>query len=277
MNAALEHSLEQVIASGNLDLPVLPAVAARVMELTRDPDSSAADLAALVQSDQTLAGYIMRVANSAAYAGRDPMQTLQQAITRLGMQQISQMALTMIVGEVLLKLDKQTEAIVAGLWRTSLGTAAWSREIARMLRENTETTFLSGLLHEIGKPVALHTVVAVAQEQALALDEDDLVALMNRYHRSIGASLASAWRLPESVIETINHIDDHSAAPSASQVVAIVRGAREINAVLEADPDTSIESIDADILIELNLYEEDRRELNDKKDTVNQLLEAMVV
>lgn len=277
MNSELESSFEQAIESGNLELPVLPAVAARVMELTRDPESSAADLAALVQSDQTLAGYIMRVANSAAYAARDQMQTLQQAITRLGMQQISQMALTMIVGEVLLKLDKRGEAIVSGLWSTSLGTAAWSREIARMLRENTETTFLCGLLHEIGKPVALHTVLAIARKQELEIDKEDLVVLMNRHHQVIGARLAGEWRLPEPVIETINHIDDHSAAKTAARSVAIVRGAREINAVLEEDPEASIESIDSDMLVELNLYEEDRRELDDKKESVNELLKAMVV
>ncbi|NND66669.1 MAG: HDOD domain-containing protein [Halioglobus sp.] len=277
MNTELANSLEQAIESGDLELPVLPAVAARVMELTRDPDSSAADLAALVQSDQTLAGYIMRVANSAAYAARDQMQTLQQAITRLGMQQIGQMALTMIVGEVLLKLDKRGEAIVSGLWRTSLGTAAWSREIARMMRENTETAFLCGLLHEIGKPVALHTIIALAREQDTDLEEDELVELMNRYHQVIGARLATEWRLPDPVIETINHIDDHLAAPTSAQSVAIVRGAREINAALEADPDTPIESIESDMLIELNLYEEDRRELDGKKETVQELLQAMVV
>lgn len=277
MSTALENSLQQAIAAGDLELPVLPAVAARVMELTRDPDSSASDLAALVQSDQTLAGYIMRVANSAAYAARDKMQTLQQAITRLGMQQISQMALTMIVGEVLLKLDKRGEAIVAGLWRTSLGTAAWSREIARMLRENTETAFLCGLLHEIGKPVALHAVLALAREHDADIAEEELQELMNRHHQVIGARLAQEWQLPEPVIETINHIDDYNAAPTSPQSVAIVRGAREITAALELDPEIAIESIDSDMLIELNLYEEDRRELDDRKEAVKELLQAMVV
>lgn len=277
MSRDLESRLEQAIRSDELELPVLPAVATRVMELTRDPDSSAADLAALVQSDQTLAGNIMRVSNSAAYAGTDRMQTLQQAITRIGMQQISQMALTMIVGEVLLKLDKRVEAIVAGLWTTSLGTAAWARELARILRVNTETAFLCGLLHEIGKPVALHTIIAMASEQEVDLEESDLVALMNSHHSAIGTRLATDWKLPEPVLETIQYIDDHSAAPFAANFVAIVRGARDINAALEEDPETPIESLDSEMLIELNLYEEDRCELDGKKATVDELLKAMVV
>ncbi len=277
MTTDLESTLEQNIQSGELELPVLPAVATRVMELTRDPDSSAADLAALVQSDQTLAGYIMRVSNSAAYAARDQMQTLQQAITRLGMQQISQMALTMIVGEVLLKLDKRSEAIVSGLWNTSLGTGAWAREIARMLRENTETAFLCGLLHEIGKPVALHTIIALANDTGTELEDEELVSLVERHHQAIGARLAEDWKLPEPVLETIKHIDDHLAAPTSAHFVAIVRGAREVNAALEQDPETALESLDSQMLAELNLYEEDKRELDGKKDTVNELLEAMVI
>ena len=51
-----------------IDVPMLPEVANRVMRLTQDPNAITTDLAKLVQSDQVLAGHVMRIANSALYS-----------------------------------------------------------------------------------------------------------------------------------------------------------------------------------------------------------------
>ena len=48
----LEQRLKKRIESGDLELPVLPAVGAQVLELTENADSDAKDLAKLIQSAQ---------------------------------------------------------------------------------------------------------------------------------------------------------------------------------------------------------------------------------
>ena len=97
----LLEQLLDALDQGVLELPPLPAVAAEISSLLSEPDVSAAAIAQLIQRDPVLAGEIMRVSNSAAYAPRTPIVSLQQAIAWLGMAEIQQVAFTICVhGEV---------------------------------------------------------------------------------------------------------------------------------------------------------------------------------
>lgn len=120
MMADLEQQLKKRIDSGDLNLPVLPAVGIRALELTQDDDSDANGLAMLIQNDQSLTSYVMKVANSAAFSRYGKIQTLQQAITKLGLKNISQMALTMTVGQCVFKSDPMTREITTYIWQHSL-------------------------------------------------------------------------------------------------------------------------------------------------------------
>ena len=102
MNATLQSNSDQVerllnaaVATDALELPPPPQIAAEIMRLTRGEvagdvgaDASAAQLAQLIQRDLSLAGQVMRVANSALYARRTPVVTLPQAIAWLGIREI---------------------------------------------------------------------------------------------------------------------------------------------------------------------------------------------
>ena len=278
--SSLEQQLKKRIEAGDVDLPVLPAVATQVLALTRSENSDARDLAQLIQNDQSLAGHVMRMANSAAYSSQGKIQTLQQAIAKLGMRQLGQMALTVSVGQSIFKADAAMQTIVEQLWRHSLACAAWSREIARVGRVNTEVAFLCGLLHQIGKPVAVRTI---AQLQA-TLDEqytnEQLLALIEKYNKVLGVNLARRWQLPESVVESINYIDDYFGAPSARKEVMTVNAARLFaSATLENFSSQSIDEIVAgnSIFQDLNLYDEDIADLAEKIPAIEELLATLTL
>lgn len=91
------RELGEQVKKGEVVVPLLPKVANRVISLTQTEDSNAAELASLIQSDQTLAGHVIRVANSAAYSPVSSIVSLQQAITRLGMATIAEIALAATV------------------------------------------------------------------------------------------------------------------------------------------------------------------------------------
>ncbi len=276
----LEQKLEKIVEKGLLELPVLPAVGVEVLELTRNENSDAKSLAALIQNDQSLAGHVMKVANSAAYNAIGKIQTLQQAIAKLGMQQIGQMALAVTVGRSAFKSDPVSQKITAELWKRSLACAAWAREIARIGRINTEVVFLSGLLHQIGKPVVLHAIVGLLDSDDDFPSQDELLSMIDNYQKIIGLNLARKWNLPESVIETIEYIDDFDAAPHAREEVAAVNAARHlVDLTLDTTPESyrSITELDQPVFTELNLYEEDLQLLEDKRELIDQLLQTLVL
>src|SRR3954471_10768254 len=172
----IERVLNAAIAEGTLDLPPPPQIATEVMRLTRGDavtgeagDTSAAELAQLIQRDVALASQVMRVANSALYARRTPVVTLSQAIAWLGIREIRNIAFAVAVqGQVFTSSYFRRE--MAELWRESVITALFAQEIARLKRRNVESAYLCGLLHRAGMAVILNRVGAAVLKNKITPD-----------------------------------------------------------------------------------------------------------
>jgi HD-like signal output (HDOD) protein len=208
------------VARGELELPVLPEVAARVVSVASSADADAAALSRLITNDPSLAAHVMRVATSAAYQPRSPIESLQQAISWLGMSEVSDIAFTVAVQGKLLNVPGQ-KARVQRLWKSAVATAVWSRLIAESTRRAAEAAYLSGLLHEIGKPVCLQTVAELARRAATPLIESEYEALVAEFHVEVGAQLATAWKLPPNVAAVIRGWSDWSNATEGREACAV--------------------------------------------------------
>src|SRR5690349_18623927 len=99
--------VDTLVANGQVDVPVLPEVAARVMALTTSVDANAQRLSKLITADPALASHLMRVAASAAYMPNTPLNSLQQAITWLGLGEVANIAFTVAVQGKMLNVPGQ--------------------------------------------------------------------------------------------------------------------------------------------------------------------------
>ena len=192
---------EARLQSGDLNLPLLPRVAAQVIQLTSDEDADSQQLAKLIQGDQTLTGHVMRMANSVAFRPTSPFVSLQQAIARLGMLTISEIVLATSLNSKLFPLPDRQD-LLQQYWQDSLAISVWSREIARMRRTNVESSFLAGLLCQIGKPIVLQTLL-----EGDFVEPDDDVGIgefVETYHRIAGSILVKRWELPDVVARVIS-------------------------------------------------------------------------
>lgn len=95
--ADLTLLLAQQVAEQSLSLPMLPAVANEVLALTQAETTDAARLSQVMHRDPALASNVLRVANSAAFVGQVPCASLQQAVSRLGLQRVTEIALALAV------------------------------------------------------------------------------------------------------------------------------------------------------------------------------------
>jgi HD-like signal output (HDOD) protein len=280
MMLILEKQLKTHISNGAIELPVLPAVGVQVLALTQDKDSDAYGLAGLIENDLSLTSYIMKVANSAAFSNYGKTQTLQQAIAKLGMKNIAQMVLTMTVGQSAFKSDSSTREITSYLWQHSLLCALWGREIARLCHLNSDVVFLNALLHQIGKPVVLHAINELLDDQELLAARDDLLQLIEKNQQTTGLKLARSWNLPESIITTISHIDEYDLANDMQLEVAAVNAARLLADIVLAtgEPVRFLDAVaDQAVLSKLNLYKYEIQLLDDKRDAVEQMMQALIV
>ncbi len=276
----ISDELAQRIDNHQLEVPMLPEDAGKVVRLTQEPESDASGLANLIQSDQTLAGHVMRVANSAAYSPNSTMASLQQAITRLGMKLISEIALAASVTSSLFNTPGY-EKHITYIIRYSLASGLWAKEVARTCRKNVEAAFLAGLLHDIGRPVAVQSALEVADKLGQRLSRQELLALEQLFQRQIGSKVVEIWEMPQSVCNVVRYFDDYKAPHSAqNQTMTVVAGSLiaghfmcEENEEEECMPIETL--MEQEVLGDLNLYQDEIETLLEKNEQVNDALEAM--
>lgn len=231
----IDRILHEAMANDSLELPPPPQVVSEVMRLTRGEgagndaaDANSSELAKLIQRDMALAGQVMRVANSAVYARRNPVVTLPQAIAWLGIREIRNIAFAVALkGQVF--ASAYFRSVVTDLWRESVITALFAQEIARLKRRNVESAYLCGLLHRVGMAVILNRVGAVVLERRLTPDPAHVLAIAARHEARVGTLLSIAWQLPPSVSAAISHWNDPPAAELSRTEVMEVALARQIS------------------------------------------------
>ena len=272
---SLEQLLIERIRKGAIELPLLPQVASRILAMVYDPDAEAAKLAELIHQDQALAAHVIRIANSPAYMTQNPVVSLQHAVSMLGMNLMSELAFSASIKGSAFKVPGWDDE-VKSLWHYSLASGAYAKEIARMRRFNVESAYLCGLLHGIGRPVVLQTLVALSKEQGSTLSKELVHQLLDGYYIQVGLLVADDWGLPPPVVESIGfHVDYQYAKTAKQECMTTCLAGRLAKHFL--DPDSMDEATVREhvIFADLNLYPKDVDALLAHKDKVRAVVEAM--
>ena len=201
MNKELEKA---IMAAG--DLPTIPIVATKVMQMIEMDNISVEEIAKVVTTDPAVAARVLKIANSAFYGCQRQIQTISGAIVVLGFNTLRSLVVAASVKEVY-KPYGLTEKM---LWDHSLGAALASRIIATTTRKaNPEESFLAGLLHDIGKTIMnsldrdkFQVVMQRCYNERLFFEEAE-ESVFNFRHDDVGAMVVKKWNFPESLVTAI--------------------------------------------------------------------------
>ncbi len=267
----LRARLEATVTADDLELPLLPESASQVLSACNSDQCDARALADLITRDPALASHVLRVANSAAYAPEEPIVSLQQAVSRLGMGTLCGIAVSIVAQGQVFDLPGHEERL-AVLWRHSAITAAWARQIARTRRRNVERAFLSGLLHDVGKPLVLEALCCIEQLANLRMAEELVEEWMGEFHGPVGARLLAVWELPPWVGEAAAWHHEPDGATAHADEVRTVCLANRIAHAMDAGDAAAIDAVRSDpVLGELGLYVDELDELLGQSDQVMEL------
>ncbi len=133
------------------DLPPLPEILLGLQKLMNDPDCEVEDVYRLLKTDPVLSGRIITLANSALFgSGKDTTRNLEDAVVRLGMQQVMDLVYAL---ELPRTFSKSKAFDQVEFWKHSLAVAFISRSLAKKVLtdpEDWEMAFLAGLMHDVG-------------------------------------------------------------------------------------------------------------------------------
>src|SRR3954468_104063 len=178
---AVLDELSWRVAQGKVDLPLLPGVAMEVTNVAAQENADSRVIAELLRKDQAMATHVLRVVSSPVYSGRTQIVSLQQAVARLGVQKIREISLAIAFRVGVFKL-KGFEQEITALFQHSVAAAMFAQEIARVTRRNVEDAFMCGLLHDVGRPVILHALVQILNEQKLKIPASAVIAATGALH-----------------------------------------------------------------------------------------------
>lgn len=272
----LEEGLREAIMEGFVEVPILPEIANRALSLTQDPEASAAQMADLIQGDQSLAGHVMRIANSVAYTPMANLTSLQQAVARLGMNDMCEIALAAVLGAKLFHTPGY-EDYVEFNWQHALATSLWSKEIARQANLDQETAFLAGLLHSIGRPAVLQTLLELAGQKGISVTPELVHRLENKYSQPVSDLVVMRWKMPAAIINAIKPYQALDKAEPAYDVAAAVHvAARFATYMLDIGAEDDEETLmELDALDVLKLNEEQVQQLLALQDSVQLRVEQL--
>lgn len=265
----LRRELSERIERGELELPVLSHAATKIASMCLDANADARSLAATLNHDPSLAGHVLRIANSSTYAPAEPIISLQQAISRLGFSTVGQIAFAIAIGSRVFQVPGH-DAWVSEMWRHATVTAGWAREVGRIRRRNGESAFLCGLLHDVGAPVLLQTAVDLLAKVQSRVERAMLEPIIQELHGPAGATLARAWKMPEWIMDAMTHHHDGHAETKFVDEVHTTQLANELahwtTDRTNENAQDMIERLHAlPILESLSLYDEDLETLLERK------------
>ncbi len=201
----MNRELELIIMTAS-DLPTIPVVATKVMQLVESETSTAEDMARVVASDPAVAARVLKISNSSFYGCQRQIQTLSHAIMILGFSTLKSLVVAASVKQVY-KPFGLTEKM---LWEHSFGAGLAASIIASNTRQvNGEEAFLGGLFHDIGKIIMnildsqqFQLVMQKCYNEKISFQEAEQ-QVYPYTHAEVGGLVIKKWNFPTVLMNAI--------------------------------------------------------------------------
>ncbi|NIQ00834.1 MAG: HDOD domain-containing protein [Nitrospinaceae bacterium] len=189
----------------------LPKVYFELQAALNDPDKTFQDIGEIISYDTALTARLLKIVNSSFYGFPSRIETVSHAISIIGMNQLTDLALaTLVIYQF--KGVPNTLFNMEKFWRHSMACGVAARSIAEIRGEkNIERFYLAGILHDIGRLVILKKEPEVARETLMqSRDKKENIYLSERDqlgfdHADVGGELLEAWQLPPRLVEAVRY------------------------------------------------------------------------
>ncbi len=227
MEKNLKLEKARALIEGTSELPTIPVVATKVLELLDKPDVELDEVADLILTDQIMAARVIKIVNSPLYRAAQEIRSVKRALIYLGFRHIRELALTCSFLEVFQGKDGVFN--IRTFWEHSFGVGVVSKLIAQRARfPDVEKAYLGGIIHDIGEVFFSYYLRDQFQEvlDSIKGEAYKLVDAEEKFfgttHCEIGEIIARNWNFPADYCEVVSLHHDPQLAVVNPTLTAIV-------------------------------------------------------
>ncbi len=221
------------------NLPSLPQVYHRLNEVLADENSSAKDVAAVVEQDMGIAAKVLQLVNSAFFGLPQKITSVERAVAHLGMATIKSLVTSAVIYDAL--NGRQAPGFSPeGFQAHSMRVA---QAVRKLVRKDAEDAFLAGLLHDVGKLVMIRQAPELFSQVSEKCAEQGRPRYEIEYelsgcsHAEIGGGLLDLWGIPGVVVDAVACHHRPPEALRGLDPTAVVYLVNELSEGREPDPE----------------------------------------
>ena len=251
---ALLTILVDRINNDTLVLPTLPEVAIKVRQAADNPDVNLMQMSDAIAHDPALSARMIKVANSAIMGRAVKVSNLHQAVTRIGLRQIKNIATAMAMEQLFVSNNELIKGYMGKAWQKTLHVASHSISLMEFyLKRNTHTSLnrdaitLASLVYNIG---VLPILTEAERHPEVFANPSFLAHAIQRLSGKIGGSIMKAWEFPDVFVEVAQHWADVNYRSTEVSYIDFIR----IGAILEGTLQVSDKSAALQTYIDKGIF-----------------------
>jgi putative nucleotidyltransferase with HDIG domain len=223
MSATLkfEKPTSREIKTAVENLQPIPQVALKIMRLLSDGQYDIKTVSREIRQDQVIVAKMLKLCNSALFAGNVQIDSLDNAILLLGQDLLARTIVSVSVATFYNQSESGYSLCKGGLYHHAIGTASIAEKIASLTgRASPSVAYTAGLLHDIGMVVLDQYIATISPlfYRELHKEKSNMLAVEKEFlgvnHCEVGKELASMWNLPPSLSDSIycHHFPEEAKA-----------------------------------------------------------------
>ncbi len=226
-------SVNPELRSLDISIPAQPESLVKLSLLMAEDDLNLAAISALIESDMALAAAVLKAVNSSLYGLKGRVQSVQQAITYLGMREVAG-----ITFEMGLRAAFPPAAELEPLWQRAALRGMLMGRLGQRMSLDAWAAHSAGLFEECGKAVLFKHASDHYRSMLRACTNDAELLLLEHTgfgvsHDALGAALCESWGLePSAVLSVRHHVAVQSTLEMPEQVTR--RAILALSAVIDA-------------------------------------------
>lgn len=199
-------------------LPTLPGVAIKLIELSKNPETEIKDIVDLVKTDPAICGKILKSTNSSFFGFSAQITSIDKAVPLLGTTVVTSLALSFSLASDSVNTGP-LQPYYKAYWKQSIIHAVAGETIGKKCAKGLECEFfLAGMLMDIGRLALLKAasrdyfpalMTAESQERELHDTEKEF---LNLDHAFVSNKLMESWGLPEALMKGVRlqHVSEET-------------------------------------------------------------------